>query len=136
MLAELLRERLDSLLVPVVGNYYRSTIAQKIYKNLGIGCKVLLVFDPRNKFDKNAIKVLSIPEEDGGKSHHLGFVDRTYSSKIVKIVKDCFDEVYQRHGFSYKFSLIDVEFNFTVFTITTSYGMTNLGIIFTHAVVF
>jgi len=135
-LQNILRERLKGLLVPVVGNYYRSTIAQKLFKQLTTDCKVLLVFDPSNTFDKNAIKVLSEPESDGGRSHHLGFTDRTYSSRIVTIVKDCFDDVYQRHGFSYAFSMLDVEFIFTVAKKVKTSGITNVSIEFYDALVY
>lgn len=113
-LQKIVDSKFSHFLAPIVGNYYRSQIAQRIYQKLKVGDLVYLVFDPKNKFDKNAVKVLTHPKDDNGKSHHLGFVDRYNAGKMVEMVQECFYTYYTGYGMYKKFVPIDVEFVFEI----------------------
>lgn len=65
----------------IVGNYYREMNEKSFYTLLCVGDELLLEFDPTNKFDTHAIKVMS----PNGR-YHLGFIDRENAKAIGQIV--------------------------------------------------
>lgn len=87
MLRESLENELIGIKIPVVGNYYRSSEGQAAYQRAKLGDKMVLEFEPTNKFDTNAIVVLA--ELDRQKPIHIGWVAKDKARQIAKIVSDC-----------------------------------------------
>lgn len=65
----------------IVGNYYREERDKIAYEKLKYGDTVILVFDPENRFDCNAIKVMS-----PSRLRHYGFLSKESAMNIRKVI--------------------------------------------------
>ena len=90
----------SKFLVPIVGNYYRNTSEQKYFRDLRVGSILKLSFEPSNKFDRNAVKVLS----PCGKIQ-IGWLSKSDAADLTRIFDYIIDDVdfqhcrYTSHGF-------------------------------------
>ncbi len=82
-----LESKLIGTKIPVVGNYYRDSTAQKVYASAKTNDLVGLEFDPTNKFDSNAICVLA--ELERIKPIHIGWINRDKARQISLTVSTC-----------------------------------------------
>ena len=73
-------------MVPVVGNYYRTEAEHKQYNQLRSGSSVSLVFDRDNKYDVNAIKVVS------NERYTLGFLSMSDAALIAKMLRTAIEQ--------------------------------------------
>lgn len=75
-----------NFLVPVVGTYYRSQPEKQFYNSLRKGAKLLLIPDSTNKFDKNAIKVMSYCNK------HLGWLSKEDAARVHNLICQAEDD--------------------------------------------
>lgn len=100
----------SNLLVPVVGNYYRSQPEKQFFNQLRAGATLVLRFDPNNKFDKRAVKVMSHCNK------HLGWLAKEDAAKLHNLIDQADDDDdYQSNRFtSVGFNRTQISFIATV----------------------
>ena len=109
----------SNLLVPVVGNYYRSQPEKQFFNQLRAGATLVLRFDPNNKFDKRAVKVMSHCNK------HLGWLAKEDAAKLHNLIDQADeaddDDDYQSNRFtSVGFNRTQISFIATVVSVPKS----------------
>ena len=91
---------ISGLVVPVVGQYYKGEAAKRALRENPANRKVFLEFEPTNRYDPNAIKVLVVQKDTTGKfyARHVGYVQRHAAAKISQSVSNTYGKKFYLVG--------------------------------------